>query len=205
MAPSLGTIRLATAADGEAILRIYAPFVAAKPTSFETEVPSAAEMGRRVQETLRARPWLVYEEGGVVGGYAYSSQHRTRAAYRWSVEVSVYIAQSFQRRHVAQALYTSLLRILAAQGLVNAYAGIALPNPASVALHEAMGFTQVAVYPKAGFKLGAWHDVGWWHLALNPHPAAPEPPRAFAAIAKQPDFAEMLRSGVSRIKPPTSD
>jgi len=159
--PTLGTIRLATAEDAEAIAGIYAPYVTGRPTSFETEAPSAEEMRRRIVQTLPVLPWLVWVEASVVGGYAYARRHRERAAYQWSVEVSVYLDEAFHRRGIGRALYSVLLRILEAQGFVHAYAGIALPNAASQGLHESMGFERVAVYPKAGFKLGAWHDVGW--------------------------------------------
>src|ERR1041385_1844923 len=111
-------IRLATFADGGAIARIYAPFVTHLPTSFETEAPDANEIARRITDTLISHPWLVYDEAGVVGGYAYATKHRVRAAYQWATEVSVYVDGAFRRRGIAQALYTALFRILALQGYV---------------------------------------------------------------------------------------
>ena len=106
-------------------------------------------------------------------GYAYASRHRDRAAYQWSIDVSVYVRADAHRRGIGRALYAALLRIVVAQGFYNAYAGITLPNPASVGLHESFGFRPVGMYRRVGHKLGAWHDVGWWALDLQPRPASP--------------------------------
>ena len=175
MADAAG-IRLAADRDAAAIAAIYAPFVETDATSFETEVPSAADIRKRIAETGAAYPWLVCDCGGVIAGYAYASRHRVRAGYQWSVETSVYVHPEFRRAGIARALYTSLFAILVAQGFVNAYAGITLPNARSVALHEAVGFLPLAVYRGVGYKLGAWHDVGWWHLLITRHPEMPAPP-----------------------------
>jgi L-amino acid N-acyltransferase YncA len=192
-------IRLATAADAAAIAAIYAPHVAASPTSFETAVPSADEIGRRIADTLRSHPWLVFEEAGSIGGYAYATRHRTRAAYQWAVETSVYVADAFRRRRVAQALYASLFEVLAAQEFVNAYAGITLPNAASVALHESVGFEPIGVYRQIGFKLGAWHDVGWWQRTLRPQPQSPAPPRLLEDILRD-EGAALLSAAVTLVR-----
>ena len=125
-------------------------------------------MRGRLAKVLEPYPWLVCEDGGEVLGYVYATQHRERAAYRWSVDTSVYVRQGRQRRGVGRALYTSLLAVLPLQGYVNAYAGATLPNPASVGLHEAMGFQPVGVYRQVGFKYGAWHDVAWFQRPLQP-------------------------------------
>src|ERR1043166_4300232 len=145
-------IRLASEADAPGILAIYAPIVKSSPISFETEPPTQAEMARRIRDTLVKYPWLVYDDFGEIAGYAYATAHRTRAAYQWSVETSVYVAEAFRRRRIAQQLYGALFAVLAAQGFVNAYAGITLPNAASVALHEAVGFKPFAVFRGIGFK-----------------------------------------------------
>lgn len=171
------TVRLARPADAAGCLEIYRPLVASTAISFETEPPGETAFAARVSGALESLPWLVYEsEHGVVAGYAHASPHRARDAYRWSAEVSVYVRDSHRRRGVARSLYTSLFRCLRHQGYVNAYAGIALPNEASVAFHEAMGFEWVGVYRQVGFKLGRWHDVGWWALRLV-ETDAPVPPR----------------------------
>src|SRR5262249_33144374 len=143
----------------EPILAIYAPFCRETPISFETREPTTDEMRRRIAKTVKSLPWLVCEEGGLILGYAYASPHRERAAYGWSVDVSVYIREGLRRRGLGRALYTSLFAILQLQGFYNAVAGTALPNPGSVGLHQAMGFQPVGVYRNIGFKCGAWHDV----------------------------------------------
>jgi L-amino acid N-acyltransferase YncA len=193
-------IRMAEAGDAGAIADIYAPFVAADATSFETEPPSADEMRRRIADTTVTYPWLVCERDGVIAGYAYATRHRTRAAYQWCVETSVYVHPDLRRTGVARGLYTSLVAILAAQGFVNAYAGITLPNARSVALHEKLGFLPLTVYRGIGFKAGHWHDVGWWHLIVSPHPASPEPPKPLADIRRQPEWDELVATGLPYIR-----
>ncbi len=168
------SIRSATAQDAAGILSIYAPIVESSPASFELETPSLAEMQRRISDAGVRYPWLISEsEEGDVLGYAHASPHRKRPAYAWSVEVSVYVREGSRRSGVGRALYESLKDNLTRQGYCNAYAGIVLPNPASVALHESLGFKPVGIYRGVGFKLGAWHDVGWWHYPLRDLPPTP--------------------------------
>jgi len=152
--------------DAAGCLEIYAPFVRETIVSFEEQVPTLQEFEKRMRASLRTHPWLVADEDGMVVGYAYASQHRTRAAYRWATDVSVYVAPSHHGRGIGRRLYNELFERLRAQGFRIACAGIALPNDASVGLHEAMGFQPVGVYRRIGWKLGAWHDVGWWQLEL---------------------------------------
>lgn len=160
-------IRLATAEDGDALAAIYRPYVLETTISFEETPPSPDEMSQRIVATLATCPFLVFEDQGVVLAYAYASPHRARPAYRWSVDVSVYAANNAHRRGIGRTLYTELLRRLTAQGFHSAYAGIALPNAASVGLHEAMGFRHLGTYEEVGFKFGRWRDVGWWQRPLN--------------------------------------
>lgn len=162
--------------DARPCAAIYAPSVQGSAISFEDVAPDAAEMSARIAATRVDRPWLVAELDGTVAGYAYASRHRERAAYRWASDVSVYVSDAHRRRGVARALYRALLERLAGQGMRIACAGIALPNPASVALHESLGFRPVGVYRSIGFKLGRWWDVGWWQLALGPADADDRPP-----------------------------
>ena len=169
--------RLAISADAAAIAAIYAPFVRETPVSFELQPPGTSEMQRRIEDTLTVLPWIVREEGGTVVGYAYGSRHRERAAYQWSVDVSVYVAPDMQRRGVGRALYDALLGILRDLGYYTAFAGITLPNLASVKFHEAGAFLPVGVYRNAGFKLGKWHDVGWWGRPLRSYTREPDAPR----------------------------
>jgi phosphinothricin acetyltransferase len=139
-------------------------------------------MAERIARLTVQYPWLVAEIAGQVAGYVYASQHRERAAYRWAVEVTAYIGANFQRRGLGRVLYTSLFDILREQNYYRAYAGITIPNPASVCLHEALGFELIGVYRSVGFKLGQWLDVGWWQLALQPPAADPPEPKPFAEV-----------------------
>ena len=171
-------IRLATPEDAAAVLAIYAPVVTHTAISFETEPPSVEEMRHRIQATLRQYPWLVaQDDAGGVAGYVYASRHAERAAYRWSVGVTAYVRADQRGRGVGKALYTELLQQLKDLGYCQAFAGITQPNAASVALHEAVGFTRVGIYANAGYKLGRWHDVGYWQCALQ-RPDVPAEPRA---------------------------
>ena len=179
---------------------IYAPIVASTPISFETEPPDAQEFERRIAHVLQEHPWLVCEYQDRLAGYAYASQHRERAAYQWSVDTSVYVHSEFRRRGVGQALYTSLFRVLVRQGYYNAYAGITLPNAGSVGLHESVGFKPLCVYRHVGYKHGAWHDVGWWELALQPIRATPQPPLKLLDIQSDPSWKDLLASGVSLLR-----
>ena len=159
-------IRPATAADAPACAAIYAPFVTGSVVSFEAEAPDAAEMARRIADYGASHAWLAAEIDGAVAGYAYGSPHRARAAYASSCDVTVYVHPAHARQGIGRALYAALLPLLKDKGLHAAFAGIALPNPGSVRLHEAMGFTPVGIYREVGWKLGAWHDVGWWQRLL---------------------------------------
>lgn len=193
-------LRLATPTDAAAIAAIYAPIVQDTGISFELTPPSEAEMRARVVKTLGQYPWLVCEDAGEVLGYAYASPHRSRAAYQWSAEVSVYVAAAARRRGVGRALYTALFATLKIQGYVNAYAGIALPNAASVAIHEGFGFTPIGVYRQVGYKQGAWRDVGWWHLPLQTAPANPSSPVPFGEVAFTEPFQQALQDAAAFLK-----
>lgn len=172
-----GTIRLATISDAAAIRSIYAPFCEnSSAVSFETEAPSVEEIACRVKKTLERFPWIVFELDGVVLGYAYAGEHKSRAAYRWSTDASVYLDAAARKRGVGKRLYKCLFEILRHMSYVNVYAGITLPNPASLALHRALGFTELCVYKKVGFKGGAWHDVVWLELSLQEHSDQPVEP-----------------------------
>ena len=159
-------IRAATRADAPGVQAIYAPMVEHTVISFEEVPPTIREMADRIDATSANYPYLIAERYGVVLGYAYASRHRERAAYRSSVDVTVYIAEGARRSGTGRALYSKLLPILASRGFHAAFAGIALPNPGSIALHERVGFTQVGIYREVGSKFGRWHDVGWWQRLL---------------------------------------
>ncbi len=170
-------IRAATEQDAEGVRAIYAPIVRETAISFEWDEPDAAEMARRIRTIGVEYPWVVAEDAGAVAGYAYAYPWRARAAYRWVAETAIYVAPAARRRGVARATYAELLQRMRSLGYRGAIGGIALPNPASIALHESLGFRHVADFPRAGFKFGRWHDIGFWRLDLEPAPDAPAPPQ----------------------------
>jgi L-amino acid N-acyltransferase YncA len=176
------SLRVAEPGDAEAIAGIYTPIVRDTAISFETEPPSAEVMAARIEATLPTHPWLVAVRDGEVVGYAYASEHAQRGAYRWSVNVSAYLAQTARGQGVGRGLYDVLIPTLQGQGFRSAFAGIALPNAASIGLHEAVGFELLGVYKEVGFKLGQWRDVGYWRLSLTEAQGAPADPAPFAAF-----------------------
>jgi L-amino acid N-acyltransferase YncA len=181
-------IRRAREHDASGVAAIYGPIVRDTATSFEIDPPGADEIARRIETIGAAAPWLVCEVDGSLAGYAYAGSHRVRAAYRWSVDVSVYVDPGQLRRGVGAALYTALLDTLERQGFHRAYAGITLPNRASVALHQALGFRAVGVYREVGYKCGAWHDVGWWEREIAHGGDPPVDPRPLSSL--EPDDLE---------------
>lgn len=191
---------MAAERDAADIRAIYAPFCERTPTSFETHAPTLEEMEQRIQKITAQFPWLVCETDGAVAGYAYACPHRERAAYRWAADVAVYTGEGQRRTGIGRALYTALFQILRAQNHFKAYAGITLPNPGSVGLHEAMGFTPVGIYRGVGHKFGAWHDVGWWQLALQPEVANPPEPRGVHAVQPTADWRAALDAGMKLLR-----
>lgn len=177
-------IRRATADDAAAIASIYAPYVTGTIVSFETEAPEATEMARRIEEAGDAYPWLVAHEADAAIGYAYACAFRTRPAYRFTVETTVYLADGAQRRGIGTLLYRALLPVLERQGFAQAIAAITLPNEASVRLHEALGFHQVGTYERVGFKFREWRSVGLWQRPLLDLSTRPEEPRPVSAVWK---------------------
>jgi phosphinothricin acetyltransferase len=163
-------IRDAVSADTEALLAIYRPLVVETSVSFELEPPSAAEFEQRILAAQSRWAWLVAERGDQLLGYAYGSSFRSRAAYQWSVETSAYVHGAHRGQGVGKALYARLLAVLADRGYCTAYAGITLPNEASIRLHRSLGFGEVGVFRRAGRKFGRWHDVSWWQRELRERP-----------------------------------
>lgn len=194
------SIRLATENDAGAILDIYAPIIRDTVTSFEYEVPTKANIRGRIAKVLADLPWLVCEHDGQVSGYAYAGKHRERTAYQWSTDVSVYIHADFRRQGIGRALYTALFDILRLQGYFNAYAGVTLPNPGSVGLHESFGFEPVGIYQKVGFKKGGWHDVGWWQLELQPRSTNPASPIGLDKIQHNPGWNAAIKKGEALLR-----
>ena len=167
------SIRSATEADGEALAAIYAPAILDSPASFEEFPPDGAEMARRVAATVPTHPYLVAEAAGEgdapdqVLGYAYASVFRARKAYERTAETSVYLAAEAQGQGLGRKLMEALLAELRERRFHRVIAGATLPNPASVALHQSLGFQFVGVFKEVGFKFGTWHDVGFWELGLD--------------------------------------
>ena len=165
-------IREAVPEDASDVLGIYGPYVTGTAVSFEEQPPSVEEMTSRM---ARSHLWLVAHAGSGIAGYAYSTAFHPRPAYRWSAEVSIYLTEAARGQGLGRSLLGELLDGARGLGLVNAFAGTTLPNPASIALFESFGFEKIAHQRAVGFKLGAWHDVGWWQLQLIDLPASPPP------------------------------
>ncbi len=161
-------VRTARTTDAGGICTIYAPVVASTAISFELVPPTHAEVAERIDAANAAHAWLVAETDGAIVGYAYATSHRARAAYGYSVETSVYVHPDAHGRGIGSLLYAALFRELAARGFYHAYAGITLPNAASIALHKRTGFRRIGTFPRVGFKFGRWHDVSWWYRLLQP-------------------------------------
>ena len=160
------TIRAVTLDDASSVAEIYRPVVEQTTISFEETAPDAAEIARRIASITASYPWLAACAGGRVLGYAYAGQHRERAGYRYSVDVSVYVAQDARGRSVGTLLYARLFEILRERKFHRAFAGITLPNDASVALHRRFGFREVGIYHEVGYKFGRWLDVMWCERAI---------------------------------------
>src|SRR5918995_1426862 len=192
----MATIRLATTEDAAEIAAIYAPYCEETVISFEETAPSAEEMQRRITTIGATRPWIVLEHEGRVIGYAYASAHHERAAYRWSVSTAIYIGRNDHRRGAGRALYTTLFALLRALGYRQATAGITLPNAASVGLHAAFGFAPVGVYRRIGYKMGGWHDVGWYQVEIQPGSESPADPRAIGQIVDTPEWHDAVARGL---------
>ncbi len=178
-------IRAATAADAGAIAAIYAPHVLVGTASFEEEAPDGRTMARRIAASDGLYPWLVATQGpegtGILA-YAYATAFHPRAAYRWAVETTIYVADAAQRQGAGRLLYEALVDTLAAQGFTQAIARIALPNTASIGLHEATGFRRAGVQREVGYKHGQWMDVGLWQRELAQPATPPAEPRPFADV-----------------------
>jgi len=187
--------RFARGDDAPSIAAIYAPSITERSTSFELTPPDASEMRRRIELVQQQYPWLVCETPDGVVGYAYATAHRDRAAYRWSVDAATYISERAHRQGIARALYTRLFEILVLQGYRSIYAGITLPNPASLELHKAMGFREVGIYHDVGYKLGKWHNTIWLERSLAEHVVEPSEPTALPVLLE----TEQAKAAISSI------
>ena len=159
-------IRNVQVEDAANLVAIYAPYVEKTAITFETQVPTVEDFETRIKKTMKKFPYLVAIEEGQIVGYAYASTYYARAAYDWTVELSVYVQKEARGKGVGTLLYTALEEELTARGFKNFLACIALPNPASIALHEKRGYEQVAHFKKIGYKFGTWHDIVWLQKSL---------------------------------------
>lgn len=169
-------IRNVTTDDAAAIADIYRPFVEATVVTFDETAPDTAEFAARITSNSGTYPWLIADDNGKVAGYAYASQYRSRLAYRWSVDVAIYLHEDFRGQGLGRQLYSALFDELRHLGFYNAYAGITIPNPASLGLHKAMGFEPIGIYKNVGYKLGRWLDVQWLSLQLQDPKNQPSDP-----------------------------
>jgi L-amino acid N-acyltransferase YncA len=195
------TIRPAEEGDAPAIAAIYAPYVLETAITFESEPPTPEIMAQRIVGTLETHPWLVANCDDETIGYAYAGKHRERSAYRWSADVTIYVNSARRCSGIGRALYRPLLAILRRQGFRSAFAEIVLPNPASVRLHEAAGFKSIGIYNDIGFKLGRWHDIGYWRLGLAEGTEPPEEPVPFATFRKTLACASIIQTRAGRAVP----
>jgi len=193
-------LRLAGETDAEAVAAIYAPYVRDTAISFELDPPTVDELRQRMRTTLAHAPWLVCEADVEVLGYAYAGRFHGRAAYQWTVEVTVYVHRDHHRRRIGEGLYSALLDGVREQGFRTAVGIIALPNPASVGLHERLGFRPAGVLGSVGFKHGRWHDVGWWALALADYAPSPPAPRPLGSVVETPEWRRALERGAALVR-----
>jgi len=189
------TLRRAEPSDAAGLVAIYAPFILDSHVSFELEVPSIEEFAQRVAATTGQFPWLVAEDADGIAGYAYATSFRARPAYQWVAESSIYLAPRARGTGLARRLYGALLRALEWQGYCRVYGGVALPNAASVAFHEALGFTPIGTFERVGYKFGRWHDVGFWVKELGSGGDPGPPPRPMATVAPSDPAWQALLEG----------
>lgn len=192
-------LRIAEERDAAAMLAIYAPYVIETTVSSEYEPPSHEEFLGRIRTYGSKLPWLVCEVDGQVAGYGYAAPHRTRAAYQWSVETSIYVAPDFHRCGIASSIYAALFELLTMQGYYNIFVGISSPNERSMKFHKAMGFVISGAYQNSMYKFGQWRDVLWMAKTLRVHENEPQPTVPFPEIAQSAVVQRVLRQAAQRI------
>jgi phosphinothricin acetyltransferase len=188
------TLRVADPSDSEAIASIYRPYVESTAITFEETPPDPEAIATDIRTRLETHPWFVAESEGDVLGYAYAAPLRKRDAYRWTVELSIYLDRERRGRGLGSTLYTALLETLDRQGFESAYGVVTLPNPESVGFHESFGFERAGLLPEAGYKLGTWHDVAWYERSLGDpsRSQSPPDPTPFAACRTEPWLEDLL-------------
>lgn len=179
------TFRFATPEDAPAILEVYAPYIRNTVITFEYEVPSVEAFTERVKGITEKYPYLVCEENGVLLGYAYAGEYRSRTAFQWDVELSIYLRPEAQGKGVSKAFYDRLLPMVEKLGYRNIYSSIVTPNPASIGLQEKYGFETLCVFEKCGYKLGQWCDLLWMHKKIGDWSKDPVPPTSISEVREE--------------------
>lgn len=184
-------IRFAAEEDAKALLAIYSQYIDT-PVTFEYDLPTEEEFAARIRDTIREYPYLVWEDGEKIVGYAYAHRHRERAAYQWNAELSIYLDREYTARGAGKKLYGMLIDILRLQGIRTVYGNVTVPNEKSERLHLSMGFQPAGLWHDAGYKNGAWHDVAWFEKPIAPCGKDPAP---FLPVRELPPakLAEILR------------
>jgi L-amino acid N-acyltransferase YncA len=194
-------IRLSEDRDVRGILEIYSPYILHTSVTFEEVVPEEGSFGERIRSIKNEMPYLVCEIDGRIAGYAYASNYRNRASYRWTKEVSVYVHPEYQRKRIAHALYTSLNEIVRFQGVANLLSIITIPNVPSVAFHEHFGYRKCAEFSKIGYKMGQWQNVGWFELFLQDENKTPqEHIIPLKEVTGLPIFREAIQKGSDQLR-----
>ena len=166
-------IRSVTPADAGALIEIYAPYVRETAITFDTEVPSVKEFEDKIRHITAFYPFIAAVDEGEILGYAYADVFRTKAAFAWSVEMTIYVRRDCHRQGVGKALYLRLEELLREQNITNLYACITYPNPESIAFHEKLGYSYIGRFEKCGYKLGRWQDVVWLGKVIGEHGEKP--------------------------------
>ncbi len=192
-------IRQITENDAQGVHDIYAPYVRDTIISFEYEVPAIHDMAERIRTNIEEFPWLVCLRNDKIIGYAYAGKHRYRTAYQWSPEVSIYLAPEAHGSGIARILYETLFSILRLQGYINMFAGIGMPNAKSEGFHRAVGFEEIGVFKKIGYKFEQWHDTKWFQLALSAHLEDPQIPKKIGPVERGKEFRAIIDNANSRL------
>ncbi|MBS1552641.1 MAG: N-acetyltransferase [Bacteroidetes bacterium] len=193
-------MRLINESDAQSVLDIYTPYVLNTIISFEYEVPALDEFIQRITTVTADYPWLVCLYGSKIIGYTYAGKYKSRTAYQWSPESTIYMSPEFHHRGIARILYETLFSLLRLQGYYNVYACIGLPNEESTGFHKAMGFQEIGIFRNVGYKLGNWHDTHWFQLKLAGHILNPLTPKKLYEVASASAFQSVLDAANERLK-----
>jgi|SRR5688572_11002407 len=193
-------IRLVTESDVHSVLDIYKYYVENTIISFEYEPPTAEEYVQRIITNTAKYPWLVIQYKNSIIGFAYGSTHRYRSAYQWSPESTIYMSPGFQTRGLGKVLYKTLFSLMKLQGYFNVFAGVGLPNEKSIAFHKSMGFEEIGIFNKIGYKQGNWHDTHWFQLTISKHILNPPPPLLLKEASSISDFSIILHDANLSLK-----